>query len=65
MSANCVNGSGKVERRIERRTRVESWGIEIETWQLLGTRILPSECARLPLSTILAEPDQGRRRRLS
>ena len=31
----------------------------IETWQLLDTRTLPSECARLPLSTIFADPDQG------
>jgi hypothetical protein len=45
MSASCV--TRKVERRIERRTRLQSWGIEIETWQLVGTRTLPSECARL------------------
>jgi hypothetical protein len=57
MSASCV--TRKLERRIERRTRLQSWGIEIETWQLVGTRTLPSECARLPLSTIFADPDQG------
>jgi hypothetical protein len=57
MSASCV--TRKIERRIERRTRLQSWGIEIETWQLLDTRTLPSECARLPLSTIFADPDQG------
>src|SRR5665213_603509 len=57
MSASCV--TRKVERRIERRTRLQSWGIEIETWQLVGTRTLPSECARLPLSTIFADPDKG------
>ena len=45
MSASCV--TRKVERRIERRTRLQSWGIEIETWQLVGTRTLPGECARL------------------
>lgn len=59
MSANCANGNGKIERRIERRTRLQSWGIEIETWQLVGTRTLPRECARLPLSTIFADPDEG------
>lgn len=57
MSASCV--TRRLERRIERRTRLQSWGIEIETWQLVGTRTLPSECARLPLSTIFADPDQG------
>jgi len=57
MSASCVTRGP--ERRIERRTRLQSWGIEIETWQLVGTRTLPSECARLPLSTIFADPDQG------
>ena len=57
MSAGCV--TRRIERRIERRTRLQSWGIEIETWQLVDTRTLPSECARLPLSTIFADPDQG------
>jgi hypothetical protein len=53
MSASCVT------RRIERRTRLQTWGIEIETWQLLDTRTLPTECARLPLSTIFDDPNQG------
>ena len=57
MSASCV--TRRIERRIERRTRLQSWGIEIETWQLLATRTLPTECARLPLSTIFDDPNQG------
>jgi hypothetical protein len=58
MSAACATRK-IAEPRIERRTRVQTWGIEIETWQLVGTRTLPPECARLPLSTIFADPDKG------
>jgi hypothetical protein len=57
MSATCV--PRRIQGRIERRTRLQSWGIEIETWQLLETRTLPNECALLPLSTIFADAHQG------
>jgi hypothetical protein len=42
--------------RVERRCRQTPWGIKIETWRLVDTRMLPAESARLPFSVLFEEP---------
>lgn len=43
----------------ERRARVLPWGIEIQVWRLVETRILPDSAGNLPLATLLFGSEDG------
>ena len=43
----------------ERRARRLPWGIEIQIWRLVETKILPETAGNLPLSTLLSEGKDG------
>ena len=47
-------------KKVERRWSRLPWGIEIQTWRLVETRMLPAESASLPLSALFDDdPDVG------
>jgi hypothetical protein len=57
MSNTAVTSSS--EAGWERRARRLPWGIEIQIWRLVETKILPETAANLPISALLSDGKDG------